>query len=98
MVKVPVIIRDHYIAYFEVWEGMTFIHCDVYKWNKTIRKDLENNFKSLKKLHRTPIYALHEQHLGSKHKKFLTKFGFKHFANHTDIEGNPVEIFINEES
>ena len=95
--KTPVIIRDHYVVYFEVWEGMTFIHCDVFKWNKTIREDLKHNFSLLKKLHRSPIYAVHEQHLGNKHKKFLSTFGFVHFADHMDTKGNPIEIYINEE-
>ena len=97
MVKTPVIIRDHYIVYLEDYQGMMFVHCDVYKWNKTISKDLKSNFSILKKLLRTPIYALHEECLGNKHKKFLDKFGFVHFGNHTDTKGNPVEIFINEE-
>jgi hypothetical protein len=73
------------------------IRFGVFKWNKTIKEDLKHNFSLLKKLHRSPIYAVHEQHLGNKHKKFLSTFGFVHFADHMDTKGNPIEIYINEE-
>jgi hypothetical protein len=97
MVKTPVIIREDYIVYFEPVNAGVFIHCDVFKWNKTIKRKLTEDFNTLKSLHDQPIWALHEEHRGQKHLKFLNMFGFRHLEDAKDIHGNRVEFYITNE-
>lgn len=74
--KTPVIIKSDYVVYFERYQGNTFIHCDVFKWNKTSRSGLLRDLGVLWTLHNEPVFAFHD--IGdSKHKKFLKTCGFK---------------------
>lgn len=74
--KVPVVIRNDYIIYLEQVEDSVFIHCDVFKWNKTTKKNLHDSLDTIVKLQGREIFALHK--IGdTKHKKFLRMYGFK---------------------
>jgi hypothetical protein len=74
--KVPVVIRNEYIIYLERVEDSVFIHCDVFKWNKTTKKNLHDSLDTIIKLQGREIFALHT--IGdTKHKKFLRMYGFK---------------------
>ena len=74
--KVPVVIRKEYIIYLERVEDSVFIHCDVFKWNKTTKKNLHDSLDTIMKLQGREIFALHI--IGDdKHKKFLRMYGFK---------------------
>lgn len=37
-IKHPVIERDYYVVYVEHASGVRFIHMDVFKWSKTVKK------------------------------------------------------------
>jgi hypothetical protein len=73
--KTPVIWSDNYIVYLEEHAGVSFIHCDCLKWNKSIKHQLKADFEKLLQIHRKPIFAIHE--IGDeKHLKFLSMMGF----------------------
>jgi hypothetical protein len=91
--KTPVVSRDEYTIFFEFYEGVNFIHCDVYHWNKTVRKQLEEDFSTLKTLYGKAIYALHEEFREDKHIKFLKTFGFKPFKSVYDENGSKLDIY-----
>lgn len=74
--KVPVCITDDYVIKFEQHISGTFVHCDVFQWNKTIKEKLQKSWDSVTANHGGPIYALHDFH-DRKHQKFLQTFGFK---------------------
>lgn len=74
--RVPVIIKDDYIVFFERFQGLTFVHCTVRRWTKSVRASLKHDFTHLCALHDQPIFAVHE--IGdTKHEKFLALFGFR---------------------
>jgi hypothetical protein len=76
--KVPVCKTEHYIIKFEEHINGTFAHCDVFKWNKTIKESFNKSWNSVAASHGGPIYALHDFH-DRKHQKFLQLCGFKRF-------------------
>lgn len=73
--KVPVYQDNDFVLKYEEHEQGTFIHCDVFNWNKTVKSKLANVWGVLSNFHGGPIYALHDIH-DRKHEKFLIMFGF----------------------
>lgn len=74
--KVPVCIREEYTIMLEQHVSGTFAHCDVFKWNKTIKSRFLADWNTVTATHGGPIYALHDFH-DRKHKKWLEMCGFK---------------------
>jgi hypothetical protein len=91
--KVPVIENDNFTTYLEVHEGLLFIHCDVHKWSKTVRKKMKSALKGLIKKYKQPLYAAQIDN-DNKHRKFLDMYGFKYFGIVKDFEGNSREVFV----
>lgn len=92
--KVPVVYRPGYTLSLErATMDHTFIHCDVYgRWNKTLKAKLSADFATLRELHGSPFFAVHDP-MDHKHLKFLLMFGFHHALAFTDNAGRPQEIF-----
>lgn len=93
-VKVPAIERSHYTVYLEGFpiegEGvLTFVHCDVHRWNKNIKRELMRDFTQLVKLRNTPLYCLRHD---SKQEKFIKMFGFAFDFPTTDGQ-QPIDVY-----
>jgi hypothetical protein len=85
--KVSVCITNDYVIRFEQHLQGTFVHCDVFNWNKSIKEKLQESWCSVANTHGGPIHALHDLH-DQKHQKFLKLFGFKrlkHLPNFKEI-------------
>ncbi len=92
--KVPVVKRPVYTLYLEqATPQHTFIHCDVRKWSPRVKRQLAEDFETLKSLHGGPLYALHDP-TDHKHHKFLTMYGFKWAASFTDRLHRRMEIHV----
>lgn len=73
--KIPVVIRKEYVWYLERYNGNTYAHCDVFRYNKTIKSSLLKDWETLCLLHSEPIYAMHT--VGDKKQlKFFKMCGF----------------------
>jgi hypothetical protein len=86
--KTPVVSNEHYVLYLENFNGNIFIHCDCFKWNKTVKKQLKEDVDKIVNFVGQPILAIHNVE-DKKHFKFLTMMGFAFFRN---IESK--ELFI----
>lgn len=96
--KTPVIIKDDYTVYYELVEGGTFVHCDMHKWNKTVKENFLKDVETLKDLYNIPLFTVHTIEQDDKHIKFLKMCGWKYLQTETDINGNPIDFYvINEE-
>lgn len=81
--KTPVIQSDNYIVYLEYFADLSFIHCDCYYWNKTVKAALLADLDKLFEIHRKPIYAL----CNIENKKLLKFLGLVGFTFHNEIIG-----------
>jgi hypothetical protein len=74
--KIPVCKRESFRILFEETTEGTFVHCDVTKYNASVKRELKNCWDAVARLHGGPIYALHD-FTDRKHEKFLKLFGFR---------------------
>ena len=81
--KVPFAFTPFYTLYLESYNNNSFIHCDCLKWSKSIKESLRQDIDMFMKIHRKPVYAIHEI-ADSKHLKFLHILGF---VQHSDFKG-----------
>lgn len=70
MIKIPVVNREHYTMYLELFEGMLWFHTDVRKWDREVKKKYLEDLDLLQYLVSVPIVALVAQD-----NKKLAKFG-----------------------
>lgn len=95
MSKVPVVRSHEFNIYYEQINGLTFVHCDVFKWNKTVKEHLMIDIEIICELHKGPMYAYHI--VGDrKHEKFLRMVGFKPLSKGYNKELKQIEIYIKE--
>lgn len=91
--KTPVIETDDFIAYYEQYEEHTFLHCDVYRYNRTVKRDLNQGLKLLLLIRATPLFAIHDQE-DIKHLKFLTMLGFDYLTTVSCQDKKLRDIYI----
>ena len=58
MIKVPVVNRQDYTMYLELYEGMLWFHSDVHKWTQEVKKKYLEDLDLLQYLVSIPLVAL----------------------------------------
>lgn len=97
--KQPVLEKDHYTIYAEdiLYNELYPIymtHCDVHKWNKTVKQSLQQDSKELFEKQDKPVVCCHHA-ADKKHYKFITMMGFKPLFDEVTIEnGTKCMMFI----
>ena len=89
MVKVPVVNREFYVMYLELFEGMLWFHTDVHRWNKEVKKKYLEDLETLHHLVSVPLVALVDEH-DSKLAKFGKIIGFEY---NRPLKGKDNEIY-----
>lgn len=84
--------REHYTVHYEPVESHTVIHCDVHKYNKTIRKQLLKDLDLLMSMRKSPLITVHMD--DEKHRKFLVMMGFEILVNGECSDGKNHDIYI----
>jgi len=92
--RVPVVNRDNYTILLEnVNNEAVFIHCSVYKFNKSVRNQLKKDFEVLMELQNGPVFAFHDKE-DAKHKKFLNTYNFKYVKDIECVDGQHRELYM----
>jgi hypothetical protein len=91
-IKIPVIIRPDYVFYIELHQGFPFMHCDVFKWNPTVFKELKNDWNTFTELHGGPLFCCKEQETTG-YLKFIKALGFKYYKEIISFKGSVVYIY-----
>lgn len=91
--KTPVINTDDYTVYLENYSNNTFIHCDCYRWTKTVKQQLKTDFDKLVDIHGKPIFAIHELN-DSKHLRFLDMMDFKYHGEFIGDDKQTRQLFV----
>jgi len=74
--KVPVVIRDNYVMYLELYQNFLWFHTDINKWTTKIKKQYLIDLNTLQKLNNTKLLAFVEIR-NNKLAKFGRSIGFK---------------------
>jgi hypothetical protein len=91
--KTPVINSDDYVVYLEHYQGITIIHCDCFKWTRAVKQNLSQDWEQLVKIHRKPIYAIHETD-DLKHLKFIQMMGFEFHNTFVGADNKERHLFV----
>jgi len=87
--KVAVANKPEYTIWLENYKNIaTFIHADVYKYNKTIRQEFGKDLDLLADLHNLPLYVLTHKD-NKKLKKFMSIYGL--VLDHTPLCDDGIE-------
>lgn len=95
--KTVVIETDDFTAYYDQHQEHTFLHCDVHRYNKSVKSDLQTGLKVLLALRQSPLFAIHEIH-DSKHLKFITMLGFEYLETRLCLDSCTRDIYIKQEN
>ena len=60
-VKTPVVNKQNYTMYLELFQDMLWFHTDVYKWSQEVKKDYLKDLDALQDLVGVPLVALVEE-------------------------------------
>ena len=93
--KQPVILHKSFTLYLDEFEGLQFIHCDVYTWNKTTKQQLKKALDFILDSYTDEVYATHDID-DNKHRKFLEMYGFKYFSTEHCLDGLLRQVWIKE--
>jgi hypothetical protein len=92
-VKIPVITTDYYIIYTEDVNGLLFVHMDVLKWTKDIKKEFSKDWNDWARKQKQPIYAMPFID-DEKMSKWTLMIGFKLIENHKCLDGITRKLYL----
>ena len=91
--KTPMVENKDYILYFEFINRVPVFHCDVFKWNKSVKINLIKDFNILCSQQKKDVYCFMEPS-NTKLMKFARLLGFEHFKKFTGTDEMPYLLFL----
>jgi hypothetical protein len=91
MDKFPVVNRQEYIMYLELFSNLYWLHTDVFKWSAETKKHYIKDLNQLQSLLNAPLYGLVDN---DKLGKFGEALGFKFINNIVGQDGTTNQIYI----
>jgi RimJ/RimL family protein N-acetyltransferase len=92
-VKIPAITTDDYIIYTENVNGLLFVHMDVFKWTKSIKKEFSKDWLDWARKQKQDIYAMPLID-NEKMVKWAVITGFKVLENHKCLDGISRKLYL----
>ena len=92
-VKIPAITTDDYIIYTEDVNGLLFVHMDVFKWTKSIKKEFAKDWHDWARKQNQDIYAMPLID-NEKMVKWAVITGFKVIDNHKCLDGISRKLYL----
>ena len=92
--KVPVITKEDYIVYTEDVQGLVFIHMDVFRWSKTVKRNFLKDWNEWASAQGKDLYAMPFID-NDKMVKWCTEVcGFRLLHNHLCTDGVVRKLYI----
>jgi hypothetical protein len=91
--KIPAITTNDYIIYTEDVNGLLFVHMDVFKWTKSIKKEFTKDWHDWAKKQNQDIYAMPLID-NEKMVKWAVITGFKVLENHKCLDGISRKLYL----
>jgi hypothetical protein len=86
VIKIPVVNKQNYTMYLELFNGFLWFHTEVRNWSSSIKKKFLQDLDTLQELVEVPLFAISKQ-TNTKLIKFGKSIGFKykqHFSGNDD--------------
>jgi hypothetical protein len=86
VIKIPVVNREKYTMYLELYDGVVWFHTDVLDWTSSIKKNYMQDLNTLQELVGVSFFATAKE-TNTKLIKFGESIGFKygkHFSGNDD--------------
>jgi hypothetical protein len=77
VIKIPVVNKENYTMYLELYNGFLWFHTDVRKWSSSIKKNFLQDLEMLQGLLEYPMFAISRE-INIKLIKFGESIGFKY--------------------
>lgn len=91
--NVPVIETPNFTMSLEYESEQTFIHCEVFVYNKTVKREIQSAVNLLLSIRQTPLLAI--PNIGdAKLVKFLTLLGFEFLMTTECLDSKERDIYI----
>ena len=91
--KIEVVTNKEYVLYFEFVNPITILHCDCFKWNKSVKKNLLADFNTLCSVFRKDIYCAVEEG-NTKLFKFAALLDFEYVTSFVGTDNIHRKLFI----
>lgn len=88
--KTPIVNREHYIIYLEFFANLYWLHTDVFRWSKAIKKQYIKDLNTLQSLLDSPLYGMVDN---DKLGRFGKTIGFSYLQDLTGNDGNTYQIY-----
>jgi hypothetical protein len=92
--KVPVIRRKTHWVWLENYQGRLWVHCDVTKWNKTTKIQMDQDWAHLMDMLATDLFVLHNPKTNTPKTKFIKHYGFSFLKEIVDKNGDVRHIWF----
>lgn len=91
---VPVINRKTHYVWLERFQNRLWVHCDVSKWNKTTKKQMDEDWAHLMDMLNSDLFLLHNPKTNTPKQKFIKWYGFSFLKNYVGKDGNEYQIWF----
>lgn len=91
--KVPVVLRDEYTMYLELFDNLLWFHTDVHKWTVEVKKRFESDLECLQGLVGLALVAMIpdvDKRLG----KFARSIGFREKGQVMLLDGSQAFVYV----
>lgn len=94
--KVPVIIRDDYTVFLELFENRLWFHTDIKRWTADTKRRYKTDLTCLESLVSRPMFALIPE-TNTKLEKFAKTFRWVKKAEIVCLDGSKASIYSSKE-
>lgn len=91
--RVPVIVRKTHHVWLEYHARRLWVHCDVFKWNRETKKQMDVDWAHLMDLLNSDLFVLHNPKLNRPKTKFIKWYGFQYVKDIVGKDGETYQIW-----
>lgn len=91
--RVPVILRKTHYVWLENYANKLWVHCDVHKWNRETKKQMDQDWAHLMDMINSDLYVLHNPKENKPKLKFIKWYGFTWLKDVAGKDGDKYQVW-----
>lgn len=92
--RVPVINRKTHKVWLERFADKLWVHCDVFKWNREVKKQMDKDWAQLTEMLNCTLYVLHNPDENKPKAKYIKKYGFQYLKDTRGKSGKTYQVWV----